>query len=307
MYSEYNIREGAYFASVESVVKHRLPNGVYTAGVDEWGSIYFRPFVPITDELIEFKDSLSEQIVKMVDHFLSQEVKDAFTKYNIVYKRGVLLYGMPGTGKTSVVNLIMQTAAKKDMVILYNIPPNLVNASVDAIRAVEKNNRKIMVIWEDFEDIVTNYERDILNLLDGIVQVEDIFYIATTNFLDEIPNRVKKRPSRFADIIEVGTPPAELRRKYILSKLHPEDNIDINFWVEHTEGFTIDQLKDLVINVLVLGMDIDKAIEKSREAFTYFEEDENERNIKWKEERDPVPVPIPIAPKNTTRREGGPF
>jgi len=44
--------------------------------------------------------------------------------------------------------------------------------------------------------------------------------------------------------------------------LHADDNINLDEWVEKTEGLTIDHLKDLIISVLVLNIPLDDAINK---------------------------------------------
>ena len=94
------------------------------------------------------------------------------------------------------------------------------------------SDRPIMVIWEEFENWVAGYEADILNILDGVHQVDNVFYIATTNYIQQIPPRIRNRPSRFADVIEIGPPSANLRKAYIEAKIHPDDKIDIKKWVK---------------------------------------------------------------------------
>jgi len=144
-----------------------------------------------------------------------------------------------------------------------------VKGIVDCVRGIEQTDRPFMVVWEEFENWVENSESELLALLDGIQQVDNTIYIATTNYIDTIPERIKDRPSRFADVMEIGLPNATARRIFLEAKIHKTDNVDIAMWVNETEGLSIDHLKDLIISVLVLGMSFEKALEKVSRITSY--------------------------------------
>ena len=120
--------------------------------------------------------------------------------------------------------------------------------------------------------------------------MNNIFYVATTNYIEDIPQRIRNRPSRFAEVIEIGPPDKELRRAYLLAKIHEDDVVNIDEWVEKTDGLTIDHLKNLIINVLVLGLPLDDAVEKLRNL-----EDDKEDN-----KGSNLCVPEPDYPTPTT-------
>src|SRR3990167_6195810 len=235
--------------------------------------IYLRALKIETETLIELPNSPTSYVMHKIDNFLTDNVKKAFDKYGILYKRGILLYGPPGTGKTSVVNQIINLAVKKDMIILNDTGPNWIREAAKSIREIEKVNRPIMVIWEEFESWIDNCEDDILSLLDGISQINNIVYLATTNYIHKIPERIRNRPSRFADVVEVGCPNGATRKKFFESKILKGDKVNIAKWVEETEGLSIDHLKDLIISVLVLGISFEDAIKKMRN-LSYEKDDE---------------------------------
>jgi len=242
----------------------KLPAGTYSASQDQFGNIYLNPFETHTDKLIALPGSPAEKINKEVDYFLSEDVRKRFERYDLLYKRGLLMHGIPGTGKTSIVHLLMRQAVKKDMVVLINPEPALVCYIVDYVREIEKTDRPVMVVWEEFERWVDKCEGDLLDLLDGVDQVDNAFFLATTNYLEQIPPRIRNRPSRFADVIEIGPPGPSLRKAFIHAKVHRDDNVNLQEWVDKTEGLTIDHLKDLIISVLVLEVSLDDAIAKIR-------------------------------------------
>ena len=80
-----------------------------------------------------------------------------FNPFFNVYKRGILMYGHPGTGKTSIIHLLMKTAVEKDMIILLSPRPHYVPQIVNSVRAIEKSSRPFMVIWEEFEAWTEDY------------------------------------------------------------------------------------------------------------------------------------------------------
>ena len=101
-----------------------------------------------------------------------------------------------------------------------------------------------------------------LNILDGVKQIENVVYIATTNYPEKLQERITNRPSRFDRRYEVQMPSGEIREAYIKNKLTDEDlkKIDIKKWVELTDGMSLSHLKELVISVVVMGKDFDESI-----------------------------------------------
>ncbi len=106
----------------------------------------------------------------------------------------------------------------------------------------------MVVIWEDIDTIIANYgESQVLSILDGESQVENVVFLATTNYPERLDGRVINRPSRFDKIVKIGMPNAAARKMYLESKISElvKDGIDL---VADTEGFSIAHLKELIIS-----------------------------------------------------------
>lgn len=252
----------------------KLPAGIYNVGTQMYGPPFLIPKKLNTDELVSLPSSIAERIRGEVDQFLRADTKAAFDRYGIIYKRGLLMYGAPGTGKTCIIHEIVEDAIAKGMIVLMDVGPGLVKAIVEEVRGIEDSPRPFLIIWEEFENVVEDYEPQLLGLLDGMEQMDNMFFIATTNYIDQIPPRIKNRPSRFADIMEVGPPEKEAREAYLRAKIHPKDNVDISQWVKATEGLNIDQIKDVVISSLVLQLPLEQSVAKIKAMGDLCEEDE---------------------------------
>lgn len=242
------------------VVKDDLPNGVYEVGFDMRVGIFFKKKNLNSDNLIQLPDTVAEQIYKEAKMFWGGEMRKRFSDYGLLYKRGILLHGKPGTGKTCLINQICTELQSQDAVILMNPDCGSIPQAVEVIRS-QNPERKVLVVFEEFDNMVNR--KDFLNLLDGELQVDNIMYIATTNYIEHIPPRIKNRPSRFASVIELGVPSPKARHVYFESKLLPGDKKFIDELVEKTNGFVIDQLKDVIINKFCFNLSIEDSVKRA--------------------------------------------
>jgi SpoVK/Ycf46/Vps4 family AAA+-type ATPase len=138
---------------------------------------------------------------------------------------------------------------------------------VHNIRALEPD-RPILAVIEDLYEFLCNNSRDkFLNLLDGNMQVDGIFYLATTNFVKDLPASITNRPSRFDRLVEIKFPTAEARRIYIIKKLKPHDAERIGAemiekMVKDTEGMSFSHLKELITAFVVMESDYNETIKR---------------------------------------------
>ncbi len=197
--------------------------------------------------------------------------RKAYDKYGYVYKRGILLYGPPGCGKTSLIALLAQELIWQHDGIVLNLSTSDDILAYDdimkGIREIEPD-RKVIAIIEDIDNFVNEqrvgYEltSKLLNLLDGKMQYDNVVIIATTNYPEDLEERISNRPSRFDVRREIGPPKMRAREFYLRSKLKPRDLRELNMeeWLKATKGFTIDHLKELVMLVFVHKRGFEEAL-----------------------------------------------
>jgi len=278
--SHYQKQGNSYYFGRPNKKTKKLEPGIYTIQQDPMGQIYLEGMSAMTDSLIRLPDFTSEKVIKEVEKFWTKETKAKFTKRQLVYKRGIILHGLPGTGKSACVSQLMEAEVKQGGIVFFSPSPGMLQYVVKCIREIQGDIR-CLVVWEEFDDLIEANESDFLSLLDGEMQIDNVVYIGTTNYLDRIPNRFKNRPSRFASIIEVGLPNEETRKVYLSNKIHADDNIDIDVWAKATEGFTIDHIKDLIISVLCLDVPFNEALDRLKD----FQYDENKNESPMQKRR----------------------
>jgi SpoVK/Ycf46/Vps4 family AAA+-type ATPase len=124
----------------------------------------------------------------------------------------------------------------------------------------------LIVLLEDIDSIAgeNNHSTSkLLNILDGVKQIEGVVYIATTNYPEKLQDRITNRPSRFDRRYKVELPNAEIRRAYIHHKLNEEDlkGVDVDMWIEKTEGMPLSHLKEVVISTIVMGRTFEETMD----------------------------------------------
>lgn len=242
----------AYLACGETTKK--LPSGLYNVFNSDHG-IVFKQVDIKTDELLQFPDALSDRVMKEIEHFW--ELKEKFKEYGFLHRRGYLLYGPQGSGKSMIVQQIISgIIERRGIAILCNKDPRFIDNATKVFREVEPD-RHIVCIFEDIDAIVETYGEDnLLAFLDGENQIDDVLSIATTNYPKRLDKRIIRRPRRFDRILKIDLPDECMRRMYFEHKLKTED---VGEWVKRSKDFSFAALADLVISVKCLGLSLDEA------------------------------------------------
>lgn len=162
------------------------------------------------EELFLPKDIKSE-IKSLVENFLAS--KDFYLENRIPWKRGILLYGKPGNGKTSIIRTIMSA---------YNFKPVTIvaGANDEAVREAFTYSEDQSPALLYFEDLDSLLEKSVdissfLNLMDGISAKNGLLVIATANDVKKLKSNITERPSRFDRKFEIPPPNAEMAYIYL--------------------------------------------------------------------------------------------
>ena len=177
------------------------------------------------------------------------------------------MYGEPGCGKSGIIQLISQQLIEKDGIVLNVKDEEDVDRFTSFIATFRKvePNRPLVVLLEDIDSLAGENRFQtarLLNILDGVKQIDGVVYIATTNDPEKLQERITNRPSRFDRRYQVELPNEEIRRAYINHKLNEDDlkNVNIEEWIKKTEGMSLSHLKEVVISVIVMGRSFEETM-----------------------------------------------
>ena len=245
----------------------KLPPGYYECNFSPMCG-YFLSNIPCnTEDLIRFPETSVSSVVNEIKKFWTKEAE--FRRAGLAFKRGLLMFGPPGTGKSCTIKLAISDVYERGGVAIKMEDPEVFLECVRIFRAIQPTT-PLVVIMEDIDSLLERFSQtSILNLLDGVEGLEWTVFLATTNYPEKLGSRIINRPSRFDRRFEVPALGAKSRAIYLqhlLAKYRPDrDDINLRQWVEDTDGMSISHLKELFVGVLILEDDYEEVMGMLRE------------------------------------------
>lgn len=242
----------------------QLPPGAYGCTLNQYGEVQISHRDLQVDDLIDFAESLPGKILDEIETFWT--LGEVFQRYGYLHRRGYLLYGPQGSGKSSVVHQVVHRIIKKGHVAIFCEHPGFLTRAMEVLRKIEPD-RPLVCIFEDIDAIIEEYgDSELLGWLDGSHQINKVINIATTNYPERLDRRIVSRPRRFDRIIKIEAPTAAMRETYLRRKLPDlERKGDLGLWVKLTDGLSFAAMAELVISVACLGNNLEETIKLLRQ------------------------------------------
>lgn len=252
-------QSGNTYFPVSDVVP-TIPPGAYRTMMSNTGPYLEKMKIQI-DHLLALPDSTTEMLLAEFSQFW--KLKPAFDERGFTFKRGMLMWGPPGSGKTSAVWQMTQRLVQEYKgVVIFVENPQLAIWCLSVLRRIEPN-RPLITVSEDLDAIVAQYgEHHMLALLDGEFQINNVVHLATTNYPGALDRRFIDRPSRFDTVMKVGMPSAKAREVYFKAKEPTLPDATIARWVGRTEHYSVAHLREVCIATQCFKQDEDDVFER---------------------------------------------
>lgn len=248
-----------FFSRLEDrLISHSVARGgAWGLEVDSDGDIMeLKPLAvlarPCHRDLISprIQQELETELFSFVDS------RDALRQLGITARRGLLLAGDPGTGKTMTCRYIKERLPGHTMLVIDQRTFNALDQAFQAARRLAP----AIVLIEEVDLIAQSREsnsRDLLlgqllNQMDGIGPDEEIVTILTSNDHQSLERALVDRPGRIDHVVRFDTPSVDLRRLTLQSLTQgmlPDEAVASA--ARSTEGYTPALLHELVKKCVV--------------------------------------------------------
>lgn len=209
------------------------------------------------DDLV-LPGTMAQDLVDSCRQFLSS--REAYRRYGAPWKRGMLLVGPPGNGKTHFIKALLNTLDLPCFYVRSFDGPR--GSTLGHVRRAFDRARRTTpcaLVFEDLDSMLSDETRSFfLNELDGFTRNEGILTIATTNHPERLDAAIVHRPSRFDRKVHFDLPGEEERTRYLLSwhrRLPEEAHLSpdvIAAAMPLTVGFSFAYLKEMMLSSLML-------------------------------------------------------
>jgi len=188
--------------------------------------------------------------------------RERWEGYGIPSKRGVLLAGEPGTGKTLICRALM-AEAEGISCITVNAYKMCMDEYITDLYEMAQDLSPCIVFIEDIDLIGLNREEyhyqhgpallSLLNVLDGVEQRQEVVTVATTNNWEALDRAISRRPSRFDRVVKLSLPTQEERRELVglLCRRIPIDGEIQDYIACRAHDCTPAQLQEIVYGLAI--------------------------------------------------------
>jgi ATP-dependent 26S proteasome regulatory subunit len=186
-------------------------------------------------------------------------------------KRGILLYGPPGVGKTHSVRYLISELLGTTVVELNGDTLYAIGEACSVARALQP----AMIVVEDVDLIAeergeygggTPVLFTLLNEMDGLDEDADVVLMLTTNRADLLEPALASRPGRVDQAVHIELPDRESRRR-LIELYRGKLDIDLSrveTTLDRTDGVTASFLKELLRRAAVVAAELDNRPVDSR-------------------------------------------
>jgi hypothetical protein len=236
---------------------------VLSLGLDRGNNVevHFHSLPRIARDQIVLPEGLLKRIERQTLGFAKHSEKLLAMGRHL--KRGLLLHGAPGTGKTLTAMYLASQMSGRTVLVLTGRGVGLIERSCALARMLQPS----IVILEDVDLVAEERTRstasctvllfELLNQMDGLAEDADVVFLLTTNRPDILEPALASRPGRIDQAIEVPLPDEGCRRK--LFELYGRGLVlrleNREQFIERTKGASAAFIKELMRKAALFAAD----------------------------------------------------
>jgi SpoVK/Ycf46/Vps4 family AAA+-type ATPase len=272
--------------------------GYYSCWIDSNGNFHISQEF-LKEEHTPYNTRSNRKILKTVESFFAPGVRAEINQLGFIHKLGILTHGRQGTGKTSLLNYIATSLMEKaDAIIFICNDQSTLGGGIrlaNMVREIQDN--PIVFVADEFDQYAAKAEAAMKIFLDGSNSIDNMLFLAATNYIEKIPKTLSDRPSRFKVVEEIsGIEDKKLIRRIITdisSRIDPGlfTADEVEEVVKVNTNLTMDEIKHICLDKATNNY-LPKAVAKNKIGFKITEndrkviedrlnEDEEEENTSW--------------------------
>lgn len=216
----------------------------------------------ITMDDVILKDEIKKRIKSGTVDMLANS--DTYRKNGLSIKRGILMEGEPGTGKTLLAKALANEI--KSTFIWVTADDIKYPTDISYIYDMARELAPTVVLFEDIDYIgktragehgsFDKITGELLNQMDGVQSNDGIITLASSNYPKTLDKALRNRPGRFDIRVRFELPDEDIRKKMIEKFLGDISvtGITISDIVNKTKGYTGAYIKELITASVMLAV-----------------------------------------------------
>jgi SpoVK/Ycf46/Vps4 family AAA+-type ATPase len=197
------------------------------------------------------KTSDAKELKGQVESFFNS--KDKYAEMKLPYRRGFLLVGPPGNGKTTACKVIASQYPEVFFLIMAVTRQTDDNEFKNALSLASRNGPSVMLI-EDLDKL--NFDKvpisSFLNMLDGFETKEGVLILATCNEPQLLDKAIAQRPSRFDRVFAFALPDEQQRYQLLKKRSAGRfDDRELKNVAKDCDGMSMAYVQEVVVNALL--------------------------------------------------------
>jgi hypothetical protein len=234
---------------------------VLSFGVSEHRGNEFLSFLPRPDlsaEQVVLPAGVLDSVERHVISVTSQAARLRAVGQHL--KRGLLLHGFPGTGKTHTVRYLISRMSDCTVILMTGQAMRFIEPAAALARRLQPS----MLVLEDVDLVAQDRSFDpdsspllfsLLDAMDGIGADADVTFVLTTNRAEVLERALVDRPGRVDLAVEIPKPDRQARER--LLRLYAgvlELDADLTPVIDATEGATASFIKELLRRAVLAAL-----------------------------------------------------